>query len=73
VETLDSPPVVVGHAVAALVAQQVAEKGLARELVLINPNAVWGMLPETDDERVVPRAFMEQGRSGRRPCGSIST
>lgn len=61
VETLDSPPIIIGHAVAALIAQQVAAKGLASGLVLINPNAAWGMLPETDDERAVARSFMEQG------------
>ena len=65
--TLDSPPVLLGHAVGALVAQQVAAKGLASGLVLINPNSAWGMLPETDDERAVARAFMEQGPFWKAP------
>ncbi|MCY6382120.1 alpha/beta hydrolase [Hoeflea prorocentri] len=67
VKTLDSPPVIIGHAVAAIVAQQVAAQGLARGLVLINPNATWGMLPETDDERAIARAFMEQGPFWKAP------
>ena len=67
VGTLDSPPVIVAHAVSAIVAQQVAALGLASGLVLINPNATWGMLPETDDERAVARAFMEQGPFWKAP------
>lgn len=67
VQTLDAPPILIGHAVGGLVAQQVAAKGLASGVVLINPNAAWGMLPETDDERAVARAFMEQGPFWKAP------
>lgn len=55
------------HAVAGVVAQQVASRGLASAIVLINPNAAWGTLPETDDERAVPRALMEGGAFWKQP------
>lgn len=61
VRRFESPPVLGGHAIGALVAQKVAALGLASALVLINTNAPWGMLPANDDERAIGRAFMEQG------------
>ncbi len=67
VEGLDSKPVLLGHAIAGVVAQQVAARGLASAIVLINPNAAWGTLPETDDERAVPRALMEGGAFWKQP------
>ena len=67
VRTLDAPPVLLGHAVGGLVAQQVAAMGLSSGVVLINPNAAWGMIPETDDERAVARAFMELGPFWQQP------
>ncbi|WP_170475903.1 alpha/beta hydrolase [Ruegeria arenilitoris] len=67
VEGLDSKPVILGHAIAGVVAQQVASRGLASAIVLINPNAPWGTLPETDDERAVPRALMEGGAFWKQP------
>ncbi len=67
VKNLDTLPVLLGHAVGGLVAQQVAAMGLASRLVLINTNAAWGMLPETDDERAVARAFMEMGPFWKAP------
>jgi len=67
VRGLDEAPVLLGHAVGGLVAQQVAAMGLASGVVLINPNSAWGMLPETDDERAVARSFMEQGPFWKAP------
>ncbi|MEM1129324.1 MAG: alpha/beta hydrolase [Pseudomonadota bacterium] len=58
---LDSKPVLLGHAIGGVVAQQVAAKGLASAIVLINPNAPYGTLPSTDDERAVARGLMEGG------------
>lgn len=67
VQGLDSKPVILGHAIAGVVAQQVASRGLASALVLINPNAPWGTLPETDDERAIPRSLMEGGAFWKQP------
>ena len=64
---LDSPPIIIGHAVGALIAQQVASRRPTSGLVLINPNAAWGMLPATDDERAVARTFMESGPFWKAP------
>lgn len=59
--TLDSKPVILGHAVGGLVAQLVAARGLASGIILINPNTPWGVLPETDGQRAVARGLMEAG------------
>lgn len=67
VATLGIKPVLLGHAIAGVVAQQVASRGLASAIVLINPNAPWGTLPATDDERAVPRTFMELGPFWKKP------
>jgi non-heme chloroperoxidase len=67
VQTLDAKPILLGHAVGGMIAQQVASRGLASAVVAINPNAPWGMLPETDDERAVARTFMEMGPFWKRP------
>lgn len=67
VEKLGTRPVLLGHAVGGLIVQQVAALGLASGVVLINPNAAWGMLPDTNDERAVARAFMEQGSFWKTP------
>ncbi len=64
---LESPPVIIGHAVGGLIAQQVASRSRTSGLVLINPNAAWGMLPVTDDERAVARTFMESGPFWKAP------
>jgi pimeloyl-ACP methyl ester carboxylesterase len=67
VRTLDTPPILLGHAVGGMIAQQVAARGLASGVVAINPNAPWGMLPETGDERAVARSFMEMGPFWKAP------
>ncbi|MEM7073832.1 MAG: alpha/beta hydrolase [Pseudomonadota bacterium] len=59
--SIGTRPVLLGHAVGGLVAQKVAARGLASAVVLINPNAPYGLLPATDDERAVARGLMEAG------------
>lgn len=58
---IGTKPVILGHAIGGVVAQQVASRGLASAAVLINPNAPYGLLPSTDDERAVARGLMESG------------
>ena len=53
IEELETPPVIVGHAIGAVIAQKLAARRLASAIVLINSNAPWGILPSTDDERAV--------------------
>lgn len=67
VQTLDAPPILLGHAVGGMIAQQAASRGLASGVVAINPNAAWGMVPKTDDERAVARGFMEMGAFWKAP------
>ncbi|MEM1351369.1 MAG: alpha/beta fold hydrolase [Pseudomonadota bacterium] len=60
-QTLDTKPVILGHAIGGLIAQKVAARSLASAVVLINPNSPYGALPTTDDERAVARGLMESG------------
>lgn len=61
VSNLDTPPIIVGHAVGAVIAQKLAAQGLAQGIVLINSNVLWGILPSTDDERAVAKGLMKAG------------
>jgi pimeloyl-ACP methyl ester carboxylesterase len=61
VEAMGAAPIIVGHAVGGIVAQKLAAKGLARAIVLLNPNVPWGILPSTDDERAVAKGLMQAG------------
>ena len=61
IDGLDSRPVILGHAVGAIMAQQLAARGLARAAILLNPNVPYGMLPSTDDERAVAKGLMSAG------------
>jgi pimeloyl-ACP methyl ester carboxylesterase len=61
IQTLDTKPIILGHAVGAVIAQKLAARGLARGIVLINSNVPWGILPSTDDERAVAKGLMEAG------------
>jgi non-heme chloroperoxidase len=61
IRTLDGPPIILGHAVGAIIAQKLAAQGLASAIILINSNAPWGVLPSTDDERAVAKGLMEGG------------
>lgn len=58
IATLDDKPILFGHAVGAIIAQKLAARGLARAIVLINSNGIWGMLPPTEEERNLGRDLM---------------
>ena len=67
VAAADTKPVLLGHAIGGVVAQKLAARGLASAVVLINPNAPYGTLPATDDERAVARGLMEGGAFWKAP------
>ncbi len=58
---LDERPVIVGHSMGGIIAQQLAAKGLARALVLLASGAPWGILPSSDEERAVAIGLMSAG------------
>ena len=58
---LDDAPIIIGHSMGGLVAQQLAAKGLARGLVLLTAGAPWGILPSTSDEMAVAIGLMTTG------------
>jgi pimeloyl-ACP methyl ester carboxylesterase len=55
---LPEKPVIVGHPMGGLIAQQLAARGLARALVLLAPAAPWGVLPATATDRAVATGLM---------------
>lgn len=61
IEELGTVPIVIGHSMGGLIAQQLAAKGLARGLVLMASCAPWGVLPATDDERALAKKLMSGG------------
>ncbi len=61
VRKLDARPIILGHAIGAVIAQKLAAQGLAQGIVLINSNVPWGVLPSTDDERAVAKGLIEAG------------
>jgi pimeloyl-ACP methyl ester carboxylesterase len=61
IEKLRTVPIVIGHSMGGLIAQQLAAKGLARGLVLMASCAPWGVLPATDDERALAKGLMSAG------------
>jgi non-heme chloroperoxidase len=54
-------PVLLGHSMGAVLAQQLAAKDLASALVLVCPAPRAGILPETDREKQLGQDLMELG------------
>ncbi len=61
IDTLDTPPVLVGHSLGGVVAQKLASRGLAQGMVLLNGSVNWGILPTTSEERALGKMFMSAG------------
>jgi pimeloyl-ACP methyl ester carboxylesterase len=58
---LPEKPIIVGHSMGGLIAQQLAAAGLAHALVLLASAAPWGMPPTSDLERRVAVGLMSTG------------
>jgi non-heme chloroperoxidase len=58
---LSAPPVLLGHSMGAVLAQQLAASGFARALVLVSPAPRAGILPATDSERQLDQDLMTIG------------
>ncbi|MEM8574413.1 MAG: alpha/beta hydrolase [Pseudomonadota bacterium] len=61
VAALPSKPILIGHSMGAVIAQQLAAEGLATRLVLVSPAARAGILPSSDPEKQLGRDLMSLG------------
>jgi non-heme chloroperoxidase len=61
IEALDEIPIIIGHSMGGLIAQQLAAQGLARALVLLSPCAPSGILPSTNAEFLFATQLMAAG------------
>jgi pimeloyl-ACP methyl ester carboxylesterase len=61
VEALPEKPILLGHSMGAVIAQQLAADGLAEKLVLASPAPRAGIVPPTDPEKQLCRDLMSIG------------
>lgn len=61
VEALPEKPILLGHSMGAVIAQQLAASGLADKLVLVSPAPHAGILPATDAEKQLCQDLMSLG------------
>jgi non-heme chloroperoxidase len=61
VKSLGAPPVLLGHSMGAVIAQQLAAEGLASMLILVSPAPRSGILPQTDPEKQLAQDLMAAG------------
>lgn len=59
--SFDEAPVLLGHSMGAVLAQQLAARGLARALVLLSPAPRAGILPKTEGEKDAAQQLMSLG------------
>jgi Lysophospholipase len=57
-KALPPQPVLLGHSMGALLAQQLAASGLARALILVSPAPHAGILPSSDSEKNLSQSLM---------------
>ncbi|SLN13518.1 alpha/beta hydrolase [Oceanibacterium hippocampi] len=61
VGSLDTPPVIVGHSMGGLIAQQVAATVPVRGLVLLAPASPWGVAPTSEHEIAAAKGLLTAG------------